>query len=880
LPRPMKDATFQKMFQLLFIVSVVIQPIFIDAQRTAAQILGQKTCEKPTDFEHLCYCGADRKVYDRIKGETCVKGVIVKNLQSAKLNGDIILRTVSEPLRRSLRDDKHGEPIGGLFQRRRNMEETEENLVPLLNISIDAFIDTFAADVTIKQVFVNEERNPIEAIYVFPIEENAAVYSFTAQIKDRTITAELKEKTKAEQEYKTAVSQGQTAVLLRQSDQTLDTFTINVGSLRPGETCTITIKYVSELEMVDGKSIRFVVPTTISPRYNPQLGRFQSPDGTPTKYTQKTPYSLWFEAHVVRSQQYDFRQVANLSHPVDAVMNENSIDVSMSSIALDHDIILDIDLPNNRPSALVRVEKDPQTSTTSALFAFIPRLSDFLKISPLGNATNNEFIFIVDCSGSMSAENRIPLAREAMLLFLRSLPLDSHFNIIRFGSNYDVLFKTETMTAVYNETTSKEAETMIRSMDADFGGTELLEPLKHLKQHPAIRGRSRQVFLLTDGEISNTNEVIDLCRSMSTSTRIFSIGLGDSPSRSLVKGLARATNGHFTFIPPNAKVDTYVASQFDRALQPSIVDARLEWHGLDNVGQQAPKTIPPLYINDRVLVYQLFDGDKISEKEIRADLMVGNHRLDTFTLPRVDDKPRSTMRRLAAKALIQELQHSKSDVTSELNNATKEEIIKLSLSYQILSPYTAFVGVEKNRSDNNDSHPSQVRYVPIPLTHSESMSDVPVVGFHSLPSGTRAGGGGGGGGGWGLGAAVSADYEGDTVQGEFEVMTTTFPTMPSQSDDRVRQFIDRQSFNGAWILTDKDVAHFTDGKSLSAIKVTGKRSRDMITTALAIAILESKYSGEMQLWKAVVNKARQELVRQGLTNDEVDALVDEIKIQL
>lgn len=152
---------------------------------------------------------------------------------------------------------------------------------------------------------------------------------------------------------------------------------------------------------------------------------------------------------------------------------------------------------------------------------------------------------------------------------------------------------------------------------------------------------------------------------MSTSTRIFSIGLGDSSSRSLVKGLARATNGHFTFIPPNAKVDTYVASQFDRALQPSIVDARLEWHGLDDVGQQAPKTIPPLYINDRVLVYQLFDGKNISGKNISVDLMVGNHRLDTFKLPTVAGKSRSTMRRLAAKVLIQELQHSKSDVTSE-----------------------------------------------------------------------------------------------------------------------------------------------------------------------------------------------------------------------
>ena len=107
----------------------------------------------------------------------------------------------------------------------------------------------------------------------------------------------------------------------------------------------------------------------------------------------------------------------------------------------------------------------------------------------------------------MSAENRIPLAREAMLLFLRSLPVDSHFNIIRFGSDYDVLFKSETMTAVYNETTATQAERVIRSMQANFGGTELLEPLKHVKEHPPVPGRSRQVFLLTDGEISNTNEV-------------------------------------------------------------------------------------------------------------------------------------------------------------------------------------------------------------------------------------------------------------------------------------------------------------------------------------------------------------------------------------
>ncbi|CAF3929191.1 unnamed protein product, partial [Rotaria sp. Silwood1] len=83
----------------------------------------------------------------------------------------------------------------------------------------------------------------------------------------------------------------------------------------------------------------------------------------------------------------------------------------------------------------------------------------------------------------------------------------AHFNIIRFGSNFDILFKNETLTAVYDEQTAKEAEKLTRSMQADFGGTELLEPLKHLKDHPPIKDRSRQIFLLTDGEISNTNEV-------------------------------------------------------------------------------------------------------------------------------------------------------------------------------------------------------------------------------------------------------------------------------------------------------------------------------------------------------------------------------------
>ena len=85
----------------------------------------------------------------------------------------------------------------------------------------------------------------------------------------------------------------------------------------------------------------------------------------------------------------------------------------------------------------------------------------------------NEFIFVVDCSGSMADENKIGFARQAMLLFLKSLPVNCHFNIIRFGSNYESLFKDD-ITAIYNKENAQQAEQLTNNMQANLGGTELV----------------------------------------------------------------------------------------------------------------------------------------------------------------------------------------------------------------------------------------------------------------------------------------------------------------------------------------------------------------------------------------------------------------------
>ncbi|CAF1545904.1 unnamed protein product, partial [Adineta ricciae] len=94
--------------------------------------------------------------------------------------------------------------------------------VPLKSVRVEGKIDLFAADVTIKQVFRNDETNPIEAVYCFPIEEQAAVYKFIAQIDDRQIEADLKEKKEAQKEYNEALQQGHGAYLLEQDEKSQD----------------------------------------------------------------------------------------------------------------------------------------------------------------------------------------------------------------------------------------------------------------------------------------------------------------------------------------------------------------------------------------------------------------------------------------------------------------------------------------------------------------------------------------------------------------------------------------------------------------------------------------------------------------------------------
>ncbi|CAF3872965.1 unnamed protein product [Rotaria magnacalcarata] len=355
--------------------------------------------------------------------------------------------------------------------------------------------------------------------------------------------------------------------------------------------------------------------------------------------------------------------------------SQDNFIINVGALPTDRDILLDIKLANNHSNSIVAVE--PGAVITS----FTPIEQD-CQHARNNLETTNQFVFIIDCGGSMQDENKIGLAREAMLLFLKSLPFDCHFNIIRFGSNHKTLFNE--ITVVKSEENARKAEQLFNQLQADLGGTEILRPLQWLEERSPWQGRSRQIFMMTDGEISNVNQVLGLCRSMATSPRIFSFDLGQSPSRSLVKG--------------------------------------------NNV-MNAPAKMPPVYASDRLIVYVLVndqnvDFDYNSSVEFRTE---GNHlgaaKIDY--LPNVDNN--GMIARLAPKALILELQHANLPPSVKNNNAgsfqsrfqqnfssttpmtttdekeiTKKMIIELSLKYRILSSHTAFIGVEKRTNASND----------------------------------------------------------------------------------------------------------------------------------------------------------------------------------
>uniref|UniRef100_A0A8C6TFF5 von Willebrand factor A domain containing 5A n=1 Tax=Neogobius melanostomus TaxID=47308 RepID=A0A8C6TFF5_9GOBI len=586
--------------------------------------------------------------------------------------------------------------------------------VPLQSVEVQVDVKDHVATVVSTLLYQNKEEKPIEAVFVFPMPSEAAVCHFSAKVGQTLIVAEVKEKKQAREEYDDALSSGQQAFLLEESDQSPDIFSMSVGSLPPGESASIRLEYVTELDVQADEALRFCLPAVLNPRYQPTGTETGSVTVTSVP-SSLVPYDLIFLARVQSARPISKVESNCTMDPLEFLSQDQT--AASVKLAAGHKFERDVELliyykDTHEPSAVVEAGQASAKAGTlmgdpAVMLSLYP---EFPKDIMSSVSSSGEFVFLLDRSGSMEG-GQIASARDTLLLLLKSLPMGCFFNIYSFGSTFEQIFPES---VEYKQETMEEALKKVEMMQADLGGTEILAPLERIYSQSCIPNQPRQLFVFTDGEVGNTKEVINLVKSNSGSHRCFSFGIGEGASTALINGLAKEGGGHAQFITGSDRMQPKVIQSLRFAMQPAVVDISVKWDLPKGVS--ATVLSPPLtsiFQGQRSLLYAQLTGQNKEAAE-------GLYGPDTSLL----FVCRLTVHRLAARSLIRSLEQEQGDHRGQIDDAKKKEIIDLSVQSGVSSSFTAFIAVNKTSGEAIQG-PLLRRDVPVP---SNSMSRI----THSL----------------------------------------------------------------------------------------------------------------------------------------------------
>ena len=580
--------------------------------------------------------------------------------------------------------------------------------IPLLGVKVVAEIMGFFTRVVMRQRFRNAGTTTIEAVYVFPAPEKAAVTGLVIETGGRRIVGKVKEKEAAFDEYDDALSRGYGAALLDQHRPNV--FQASVGNLEPGQEMVVELTWVMELTW-EGESLRFTLPTTIAPRYAPEADRKGVGQTEADKVNPPTalevPYGLEFTAEV--DIPGGIAGIESPSHPLRWRPRGDgaTVELSHETAAMNEDLVLLI-APRAPRQPHVIAERQADGSLVAAV-SFLPKLE-------AGPRAPREVIFIIDRSGSM-AGNSIGEAKRALQLCLRGLREGDRFDVIGFGSHFVPMFGES---RPYDQENLDAATKWVEAIEADMGGTEVLGPMREALGRAAA-GMRREVILITDGEVSNEAAVIELARSHAATTRVFAFGIGHGPSEHFIGGVARASGGAAEFVKPGERIEPKVLRQFARLGTPAIESLKVEWNGKE-VAARAPWRLGHVFDGEPFLLYlRLAEPDagivrlagKLGERDVSWELPVDAAAASSGAL----------IGALAARAEIRDLEEGTSRLHAEGGSQQRRRrdsrvgkaIRELGERYQLASSQTSFVAVEV-REGGEDQERGQLVLVPQALT--------------------------------------------------------------------------------------------------------------------------------------------------------------------
>ena len=589
-------------------------------------------------------------------------------------------------------------------------EEEKEIPLPLKHTDVKWQISGYIATVDVTQQFHNPYDEKIEAVYVFPLPQNAAINEFIMTIGERRIRGIIRERKEAEEIYRQARSQGYVASLLTQERPNI--FTQKVANIEPGNEIDINIKYFNTLAYVDGW-YEFVFPMVVGPRFNPPgytdgvgaVARGKagiSGQKTEVQYlkpNERSGHDISLAVDIDAGVKIE--KVTCSNHVITkSAASPEKLAVKLSSLDSipNKDFVLRYKVAGRTVKSALVTHRDERGGFFT-LMLYPPDNLSYLKRAPM------EMIFVLDCSGSMSGKP-IAKAKQAITRALKKLQPGDTFQVIRFSNNASQLGPNPVPATPEN---IREGLAYVESLNGG-GGTMMIEGIKAALDFAHDPQRFRLVSFMTDGYIGNETEILAAINQRLGASRIFSFGVGSSVNRYLLDRMAKLGKGAVAYIGLDDSAGEVVDEFYDCISHPALADVTIDWGDMQ-VTDMFPTRIPDLFVGRPVILTGRFKGT--SSTTIHVKGKVGDMTQDIAIAADLEDSA-ATHAGIACVWARKKIETLGSQAAYDTNPDLPGEIKQVALEYGLMSAYTAFIAVDSSRKTSGDHGMTVAVPVPVP----------------------------------------------------------------------------------------------------------------------------------------------------------------------
>jgi len=558
----------------------------------------------------------------------------------------------------------------------------------------------------IAQTFQNVTNQTIEGTYVFPLPEGAAVSGFAMNVNGKRTEAEILSGDKAREIYTGIVQKMRDPAILEFIDRNL--IRARIFPIPPRAEQKVELEY-SESLRADSGSFRYVVPLRLpvggSARSASVDVKINSPSGIRAVYSPTHNVEVRRDGNTARVSGEFGRRSTEPLRPIDD--SARSADRGGS----DRDFVLYYTTANEKVGVNLITHR---TGAEDGYFMLLAAPDSAVAQKEIGA---KDAIFVFDTSGSMSGE-KIDQARKALLTLLGSLNPNDRFNIITFSS--DVRTFREGL-APANKDTIEAAREFVRDIKA-VGGTNINDALLEATKMLKPEGRPQQIVFMTDGQptVGETDitQILKNVRAanakgdrpadtradgktgegepLDTKARLFVFGVGFDVNTRLLDTLAEDNRGASDYVLPQEDIEQKVGSLYSKIAYPVLSSPRVDWGGM-KVYDVYPKRLPDLFRGMQTVVFGRYAGNNKARVQLIGSNLGHEERISGQGDFADEGRLNDMLPRLWAMRKVGYLVDDARRTGRLVDNEVKDEIIKLSKRYGIVTPFTAGLITEDER---------------------------------------------------------------------------------------------------------------------------------------------------------------------------------------